>query len=70
MANGVDQAPQIGEEQIQLLERLCDACAVSGDEGEVRTIVQEQVRPHLLSLSPLIFSSAGRGHPAGCRKGD
>ena len=47
MANEVDQAPQIGEEQIQLLERLCDACAVSGDEGEVRTIVQEQVRPHL-----------------------
>jgi endoglucanase len=37
--------PAIGEEQIQLLERLCNACAVSGDEGEVRAIVLEQVRP-------------------------
>ena len=31
--------------QIKLLERLCNACAVSGDEGEVRAIVLEQVRP-------------------------
>jgi endoglucanase len=35
----------IGEEQINLLERLCNACAVSGDESEVRGIVLEQVRP-------------------------
>jgi endoglucanase len=35
----------IGDEQIQLLEKLCNACAVSGDEGEVRAIVLEQVRP-------------------------
>lgn len=32
--------------QIRLLERLTNACAVSGDEGEVRTIVLEQVRPY------------------------
>jgi endoglucanase len=38
--------PQIGEEQIALLERLCTAVAVSGDEGEVRAIVLEAVRPH------------------------
>ena len=37
--------PQIGEQQIQLLERLCNACSVSGDEGEVRSIVLEQIRP-------------------------
>lgn len=38
--------PQIGEAQIKLLERLSNACAVSGDEGEVRKIVLEEVRPH------------------------
>src|SRR5512137_1592468 len=38
--------PQIGDEQIKLLERLSNACAVSGDEGEVRKIVLEQVRPY------------------------
>jgi endoglucanase len=31
--------PQIGPAQIDLLERLCNAVAVSGDEGEVRAIV-------------------------------
>jgi endoglucanase len=40
------QAPQIGAEQIGLLERLCNACAVSGDEREVRAIVLETIRPH------------------------
>ena len=38
--------PQIGDEQLKLLERLSNACAVSGDEGEVRKIVLEEVRPH------------------------
>jgi len=38
--------PQIGEEQLKLLERLSNAVAVSGDEGEVRKIVLEEVRPH------------------------
>jgi tetrahedral aminopeptidase len=37
--------PQIGDEQIKLLERLSNACAVSGDEGEVRKIVLSEVRP-------------------------
>jgi endoglucanase len=31
--------------QLRLLERLCNAIAVSGDEGEVRKIVLEQVTP-------------------------
>ncbi len=32
---------------MKLLERLTNACAISGDEGEVRTIVLEQVRSHV-----------------------
>ena len=39
--------PTIGTAQIKLLERLCNATAVSGDEGEVRKIVLEQVRSHV-----------------------
>ena len=39
--------PQIGEEQIKLLERLSNACAVSGDEGEVRKIVLAEVKPYV-----------------------
>jgi putative aminopeptidase FrvX len=31
--------------QFKLLERLCNAMAVSGDEGEVRKIVLEEVKP-------------------------
>lgn len=36
----------IGNSQIKLLEKLCNALAVSGDEGEVRRIVLEEVKPH------------------------
>ncbi len=42
-----ENMPRIGAQQIRLLERLCNASAVSGDEGEVRKIVLEQVRKHL-----------------------
>lgn len=48
MKNELDStpaAPVIGAEQIALLERLSNACAVSGDEAEVRTIVLEQLSP-------------------------
>ena len=38
-------SPEIGKEQIALLEKLCNAVAVSGDEHEVRQIVLEAVRP-------------------------
>ncbi len=38
--------PQIGDEQIAVLERLCNAVAVSGDESEVRAIVIDQVKPY------------------------
>ncbi len=35
---------RIDAAQVKLLERLCNACAVSGDEGEVRKIVLEEIR--------------------------
>ena len=36
----------IGQPQIKLLEKLCNAMSVSGDEGEVRRIVLEEVKPY------------------------
>jgi len=36
--------PNIGTLQIKRLERLCNAVAVSGDEGEVRQIVLEELK--------------------------
>lgn len=36
----------IGTAQFKMLERLCNAMAVSGDEGEVRRIVLEAVKPY------------------------
>ncbi|HTX89873.1 MAG TPA: hypothetical protein VMC09_01540 [Anaerolineales bacterium] len=36
--------PAIGNAQLKLLEKLCNACAVSGDEAEVRRIVLEELR--------------------------
>jgi tetrahedral aminopeptidase len=36
--------PQIGPTQIQLLEKLCNATAVSGDEHEVRQIVLDSIK--------------------------
>lgn len=36
----------IANPQIKLLEKLCNAMSVSGDEGEVRRIVLEEVKPY------------------------
>ncbi len=36
--------PAVGADQVALLERLCNATGVSGDEREVRAIILEQVR--------------------------
>ncbi len=36
----------IGTAQIKLLEKLCNAVSVSGDEGEVRKIVLEEIKGH------------------------
>jgi tetrahedral aminopeptidase len=38
------QVPGIGASQIELLEKLCNATAVSGDEHEVRQIVVEEIK--------------------------
>lgn len=38
--------PTIGKAQIKLLEKLCNASAVSGDEGAVRKIVINEVEPY------------------------
>jgi putative aminopeptidase FrvX len=35
-----------GNAQLKLLERLCNVIAVSGDEGEVRKIVLEEMKPY------------------------
>lgn len=56
----------IGAAQIKLLERLCNAVAVSGDEGEIRTIVLEEVRPHaeeikVDALGNMLVSKRGSG---------
>jgi len=40
------QTPQIGAEQIALLEKLSNAVAVSGDEAEVRAVVLEEIGPY------------------------
>lgn len=41
--NPTRSAPTLGAEQIKLLERLSNAVAVSGDEGEVRKIVLHEI---------------------------
>jgi putative aminopeptidase FrvX len=33
-----------GNTQLKLLEKLCNASAVSGDEGEVRRIVMDELK--------------------------
>jgi putative aminopeptidase FrvX len=39
------ETPTIGASQFRLLDRLCSAIGVSGDEGEVRRIVLEEIKP-------------------------
>src|SRR6266508_2372579 len=38
--------PTFGNTQLKLLEKLCNVIAISGDEGEVRKIVLEEVKPY------------------------
>jgi putative aminopeptidase FrvX len=38
--------PTISNAQLKLLERLCNACAVAGDEAEVRSLVLEEIHGH------------------------
>jgi len=38
--------PPFGNAQLKLLEKLCNVIAVSGDEGEVRKIVLDEIKPY------------------------
>jgi len=38
--------PPFGNSQLKLLEKLCNVIAISGDEGEVRKIVLEEIKPY------------------------
>ncbi len=56
----------ISTSQIKLLERLCNAISVSGDEGEVRQIVLEEVKPYadevkIDSLGSVLVKKQGTG---------
>jgi putative aminopeptidase FrvX len=41
-----DTMPTFGNAQLKLLEKLCNVIAVSGDEGAVRKIVLEEIKPY------------------------
>jgi putative aminopeptidase FrvX len=58
--------PTIGPTQLKLLEKLCNAAAVSGDEGEVRKIVHQELQDHadeikIDALGNLLVTRTGRG---------
>ena len=58
--------PTFGTTQLKLLERLCNVIAVSGDEGEVRKIVLEEVKPYaddvkVDTLGNVLVTRNGRG---------
>ena len=63
-----DAAPRIRSAQIRLLEKLCNACAVSGDESEVRSIVLDEIRPHadqveVDALGNILATRLGKSSP-------
>lgn len=58
--------PTFGNLQLKLLEKLCNVIAVSGDEGEVRKIVLEEVKPYadevkVDALGNVLVTRLGRG---------
>lgn len=60
------QAPRVGASQIKLLERLSNASGVSGDEGAVRDIVLDMVKPladeyQIDALGNLLVTKRGKG---------
>ncbi len=66
MVNTENTAPPIGSEQVALLEKLCNASGVAGDEGEVRSILLEAVRPladevHVDALGNVLAIRRARG---------
>jgi len=62
--------PTFGNAQLRLLEKLCNVIAVSGDEGEVRRIVLEEVEPYadevkVDALGSVLATKFGRGRSKG-----
>jgi endoglucanase len=58
--------PAFGNVQLKLLEKLCNAIAVSGDEGEVRRIVLEELKSHadevkVDALGSVLATRLGKG---------
>ncbi|HMS00943.1 MAG TPA: hypothetical protein PKE62_16980 [Anaerolineales bacterium] len=58
--------PTFGTPQLKLLEKLCNAIAVSGDESEVRRIVLEEIKDHaddvrVDALGSVLATRLGRG---------
>ena len=58
--------PKIGEQQIQLLERLCNACSVSGDEGEVRSMMALALLGRIIDDPNLPVSAHDLSSASGC----
>ncbi|RIK28922.1 MAG: hypothetical protein DCC56_14690 [Anaerolineae bacterium] len=61
-----------GTPQLELLEKLCNAIAVSGDEGEVRKIVLAEIEGYaddvrVDALGNVLATKRGRGKPASSR---
>ena len=58
--------PTFGNAQLKLLEKLCNVIAVSGDEGEVRKLVMEEIKPYadevkVDALGNVLATRRGRG---------
>ena len=58
--------PRITAEQLRLLENLTNACAVSGDENEVRKIVLQEIKPfadevYIDHLGNVLVKRLGKG---------
>lgn len=58
--------PTFGTSQLKLLEKLCNVIAVSGDEGEVRKIVLEEIKDYaddvrVDALGNVLATRLGRG---------
>ena len=58
--------PTFGNAQLKLLERLCNVIAISGDEGEVRKIVLDEIKPYaedvrVDALGNVLATRRGRG---------
>ena len=58
--------PTFGNAQLKLLEKLCNVIAISGDEGEVRKLVMEEIKPYaddvkVDALGNVLATRQGRG---------